>query len=171
MNVVHFKSIGGVFDNATMLEIRNAWALQLKEVLNANWIIDGTTRFLNLDDDPPEEIFADSDDTFGLVTGSALPPACCAVVSLSAGVGRRRRGRIYLPGMTESSWSDDGQSVGGFAGDIIVAVGAAIEDIATDSGYVAAVYSRADGVARAISSLTVDDNLDTQRRRQARLDT
>jgi hypothetical protein len=171
MNVIHARSIGGNFDEATMLELRNEWALQMKEVINANWIIDGTTRCLDLSVDPPDEIFADSDDAFGLVAGTALPPACTAVISLSAGTSRRRRGRIYLPGMTESKYSDDGQALAGFAGDVIVQAGECFTNWATNSGWVAAVYSRADGVSRGVSTLTVDGNLDTQRRRQGRLAT
>jgi hypothetical protein len=105
------------------------------------------------------------------VSGPALPPAACACVSLIANTSRRGRGRCYLAGMTESQWGDTGLSVAASN----VAIGAAWLAFTNQAGSTAslvpAVYSRADGVSRLVTSIAVDSRLDTQRRRQARVAT
>lgn len=170
-NVLHFITLGGTFTQAVMDDLQLAWSSAMDNVLNANWLIEGAIRCLDLRVDPPDEIFTANADDAGQVTGPALPPACAAVISTSGGANRRRRGRIYLPGMTESEWSDDGQAGTGVA----AAIADAFEDFATaavsSAGWVPAVYSRTDGVSRVVTSFTVDGNLDTQRRRQQRLAT
>lgn len=168
-NILHFFDIGGDFDQGTMDGLVNDWADAINPILNANWEVGGTTRCLDLSTDPPGEIFAAGTADDGGVSGPALPPACCACVSLSAGASRRRRGRIYLPGMTESQWSDDGLAGSGVAPAIAAAVQSAATVIPSEHGWALAVYSRLDGVARVVQTLSVDGVLDTQRRRQARL--
>jgi len=168
-NVLHFLDIGGAFTQTNMDDLVTAWTAAISPIINANWVVDGIVRCLDLSSDPPGEIWTDTSPNNGGTAGSALPPACTACVTLSAGASRRRRGRMYLPGMTEDDWTDDGFADTGVPTAIGAAVADAIGDVATACGYVQAVYSRVDGVSRAISSIAVDSVLDTQRRRQSRL--
>lgn len=168
-NILHLLDIGGTFNQAMVDDVVTAWITELGPVVNANWVLQGTVRALDLSVDPPTELYSDVSNANGGTSGSALPPACCAVISLVAGAARRRRGRIYLAGQTESEWTDDGQEAAAQASDIANAFTDFATAVASGPGYVPAVYSRADGVARVVQTINVDGTLDTQRRRQARL--
>lgn len=170
-NVLHFLDIGGAFSQANMDDLCQAWRDEMEAALSDDWALGGTVRCLDLSQDPPAEIYADAPENFGDISGDALTPASTAVVSLSAGASRRRRGRIYFPGQVESNYDLDGNMQAGYVALLAASFSLAATAIATNSGYVPAVYSRVDGVSRAVTSFGVDDVLDTQRRRQQRIST
>lgn len=169
VNVLHFLDIGGAFSQSNMDTLCQAWRDEMEAPLSDDWTLGGTVRCLDLSSDPPGEIYADAPENFGDVTGNALPPACAAVISLSAGADRRRRGRIYFPGQTGANYTADGIMSPSYVSLLAASFTLAATAIATNCGYVPAVYSRTDGVSRAVQSAGVEDVLDTQRRRQQRL--
>lgn len=168
-NVLHFLDIGGAFSQANMDALAQAWRDEMEAALSDDWALGGSVRCLDLSVDPPAELYADAPENFGDIAGTALPPASTAVISLSAGASRRRRGRIYFPGQSETNYDIDGNMQSGYVATLGASFVLAATAIATNCGYVPAVYSRVDGVSRAVVSTGVDDVLDTQRRRQQRL--
>lgn len=168
-NVMALVSIGGDFDQASVDGIAASWEDNMKQSLNANWFLDSSHRFVDLSVDPPDELFGASAGDNGSIPGGALPPASACVLSLVAGGGRRRKGRIYFPGQSESQWSDIGTDIANYGTGLSGHFVDYATDIATGFGWLPAVYSRVDGVVRAVQSFGVDDVLDTQRRRQQRI--
>lgn len=168
-NIVAFLNIGGDFDSTAGDIIGDAWANFYETVGHEDWSFLSNSLWKDLRTDPADELVIDHAVGTGDATGGVLPAQCAAVLGLSAGGGRRRKGRIYIPGIAESYVDDGSRLVNTYA----PAAVAAFQDFATtcavDAGWVPAVYSRTDGVARAVSSIGMDDVIDTQRRRVNRL--
>lgn len=118
----------------------------------------------------------------GTLTGEALPGQNAAVVQLRTGVkGRRRHGRFYLPGLTETGTAD-GQVVGAQR-TAIQALGAGILNAygptGTEPNYQLVIYSppspeyhppkvpkvRTDTITTPVRTVVVDPYVRTQRRR------
>lgn len=168
-NVLHFLDIGGDFDQDTGDYILNAWLTFWKQLANEGWSLNATASWRNLAVDPPTELVATCTPDNGDGSGDHLPASCAAVLSLHTGSGGRRgRGRIFIPGIGDG---DAGGSV--LAPAFITLALDEYEDFATDIavnvGYVPAVYSRTDGVARVIQATDMDGVIDSQRRRAQRL--
>lgn len=115
--------------------------------------------------------------------GAALPWQCAQVVGLYSYTpgsfipqARRRRGRCYLPGLSTTMMASDGLGLM----DSTKAVAnrnnfkATLHAIATamatpGRGFIPMVYSRMDAHLYAVTDLTTDVKVDTQRRRANRL--
>lgn len=167
--VRHWLDIGGDFDDNTADFIAGAFGQWWSSLANEDWSYSGAIRFLDLTTDPPGEIFSGVTGDTGQGTGNTLPAQCAFVVSLSAGASRRRRGRIYLPGIGENDVDDASLVSSGFVTAALDGFTTMAADIASNVGYVPAVYSRTDGVARAVAGIGADRVIDTQRRRVQRL--
>lgn len=168
-NVLHFLNAGGDFDQATCDEILQNWDAFWAQQASNQWACDDDARFVDLRTDPPDEIFGTNTGSTGVVTGGVLPANVAACVSLSGGGGRRRAGRIYLPGIAEASITDgsrlDPTFIASILGDLITFV----QDTLSEAGWLLAVYSRVNGTSAVVQSISVDTVVDTQRRRSARL--
>jgi hypothetical protein len=168
-NVLSFAFAGGDFDQSTVDDIAQAWEDFWVLFASDEWVIDAGMQATWFDIDPPGELLALNGGSAGSDTSDPLPPACAIVVSLRTSENSRRgRGRFYLPGVPDSGVSTGGILVGSLVTDLLTdfqAFGTACFVV----GFVPAVYSRTDGVQRAVSTVSVDPVLDTQRRRQNRL--
>lgn len=168
-NVLHFVDIGGDFDQATMDGLAQDWADAWAACSSDQWTADPLFECLDLTSDPPALILADSGAPSGTDTSVPLPPASTVCVSLrAASGGRSGRGRAYLPGVPDSGVDSAGQLLSGTVTDYLGNM-AAFGIAAGSAGWGWAVYSRTDGVCRIATTIGVDANLDTQRRRQQRL--
>lgn len=168
-NVLAFHSIGGDFDTASGDYILNAWLSFWKQMSNVHWLIDATALWKDLSVDPADELVAVCVPDAGDGSGDTLPSNCAWVISLHAGSGGRRgRGRIYVPGLGEGD-ADGSVLASAFISLALSEYAAFSLDIATNTGWVPAVYSRTDGVSRVIQSIDVDSTVDSQRRRAQRL--
>ena len=102
-------------------------------------------------------------------TSSVIPNQCATVVSLRTGVsGRANRGRSYLPGVGPGSLTTSGTIDGGTAAAIALGIADFFTDMGTD-GHNPVVYSRSQRAAIAVTSVVVDEVVDTQRRRRDKL--
>lgn len=136
--------------------------------MNGNWGISGSCLFTDLSNAALPQFVSGNDDRSGAGSGNTLPPACCLCVGISAGVGKTKHGRMYIPGIGVADV--DGGGIGAaLAGDAVDAFTAYVGAVATSPGVLPAIYSRKDGVARSLLTASVDDVLDTQRRRQQRI--
>lgn len=164
-NILHIVSLGGTFSQANMDDIADAWAAFWAPQANDNWQLTGAYQCLHLATDPPGELFAAGADDNGQGSGDVLPASCALVVSLSAGSGRRRKGRIYLPGIGDGDVDDLSRISSAFAGQVVADFTTFAATIGSDNGWLPAVYSREDGVARVATVVSVGTRIDTQRRR------
>lgn len=168
-NVMALVSIGGTFNQATVDFIADQWIDFWKAFGVDSWTVHGDMQFLDLSSDPHPELIADASSIVGTDTSDAELPQVAAVLSLKAATGGRRgRGRIYLPGVPDSSVSEGGVIDAGLVSDTLddyVTFGAACASV----GWIPAVYSRTDGVVRAATVISMNEYCDTQRRRMERI--
>lgn len=168
-NVLAMRSIGGVFDQASVDFILAQWITFVEPAMCSEWVILGVAECKYLAFDPPSELTAVATAGLGTATGDALPAGSACVISLRAGSGGRAgRGRIYLPGFSEddatgSRWTpalleqlyEDYPVFG--------------TECASEVGWVPAIYSRTQELSRGVASFSIDSIVDSQRRRQGRL--
>jgi hypothetical protein len=164
-NVLNFLSIGGDFDQATVDDIALRIAQFKAATLDAEAILLGGTRFLNDSFSPTLELFADNTNEVGGTAGDLAPAQCSYLINTSAGVGRRKRGRIFWPGVDEAKTENGGALVGTTAADISANFADMVGDIAIDQGWLLGVASRSDSVVRGVLSFQVSSYVHTQRRR------
>lgn len=165
VNVLNFLSIGGVFDQGTVDGIAALLASFKASTLDAEAIFLGQTKFSNDSFSPTAELFADNTDEVAGTGGDLAPAQCAYLINTSAGVGRRRRGRIFWPGVDEAKTDNGGALVGTTASDIAANFTTLAEDCAFDFGWVIGVASRLDAVVRGVQSFSVSPYIHTQRRR------
>lgn len=111
----------------------------------------------------------DETDVGGTRAGTALPPNCAVVASFRTTLaGRRRRGRCYLPPLAEG----DVDQSGAITQAVVDGVKAAMDDVASDIEASVAgmdidhiVWSHCDNVTEEVTSILVNQRIDTQRRR------
>lgn len=169
-NVLNFIDIGGTFDQASVDTVATAWANYWEAFGSSAWSVDPSVEALDLTVDPPAVLDADTGGPVGSDASAPLTPGCALVVSLrAASGGRSGRGRIYLPGVPDSSVDTAGTVSSGLITDLITDF-TTMAVAAAGAGFIPAVYSRTDGIVRAVSSFGVSPVIDTQRRRQGRLD-
>lgn len=169
VNVVSFATFGADIDNSVMDDIVGKWfGMFWADVANANWSYEGGTRCVFPAINPTGEFFATNDADVGLDGGQAGPVQCCYLLSTSAGLGRRRRGRIYVPGISEERCQGSAIT-GAFLGAITLAFSDFLADIASNHDVLVGVRSELDGVVRPIQSFAAVGNVMTQRRRVERL--
>jgi hypothetical protein len=168
-NVIHFRQAGGAFDQSSCDEVILEWDQFTHSVMSDDWTLDDSARFLDLSQDPPDEIFGTNNSQSGVVTGGPLPAQCAAVLSISGGGGRRRAGRIYLPGIAELSVNDNSRLDSTMVTALQSGLAQFIVDVFSNVGWALAVYSRVNGTSVPVTSVAVDDVIDTQRRRVNRL--
>lgn len=164
-NVIALKDIGGDNDQATATGIAELWQEFVAASLDQEVTVDGAPRFVYPATAPTDEIIANSAGDAGGSTGDLAPLNSCYAVRISAGYGRRRRGRIFLPGVDEAKVNDGGVLVGTTAADILANFATFALDMATDFGFAVGVYSRLDALVRIAQSISVPGVVSTQRRR------
>lgn len=165
VNVLNFMSIGGSFNQATVDAVADRLASAKAATLDAEVTLLGSTVFRNDSFDPTAELVADNVDETGGSAGDLAPVNCCYLLYLGAGVGRRRRGRVFLPGVDESKVDNGGILVGTTASDILTEWTDAVSDIALGQGWLLGVGSRLDGQVYGAQTLSVSSFVHTQRRR------
>lgn len=169
-NVLHFVTIGGDFDQATGDAIAEAWGDFFEVWGQQSWSIDESLEWADLREDPPEVLTVTSNGNAGDSTQESLPANVSSCLSIAAGSGGRSgRGRIYLPGIS-SEYVISSKLTSGFISATVAAYLAFASDVATNHGWVPAVYSRTEGVSRIVLSVGMSDVVDTQRRRTQRLE-
>lgn len=169
-NVIALVKIGGNFVQATIDEIAQGWHDFVTEFMSDDWYVQGEETFYDLSSDPHPELIADTATDVGTDTSDALPPQVALVLSLKASSGGRRgRGRIYLPGVPDSSVSAGGAVDSGFVNDTLDGF-SDWASLCASLGWLPAVYSRTDGVVRAVTTIYISPFVDTQRRRMERID-
>lgn len=118
-------------------------------------------------------IFVPESAVSGTVAGESLPANCALVMSLRTGyTGRSQRGRMFLPGIAESSVegnTPDASIRGGLANTLAI-VNAALASVSIPFTWVVlSRYTegalRAEGVTLPVTSVLVDTRIDSQRRR------
>jgi len=168
-NVLHFRSVGGDFDQAAGDAILGNWGIFWQQLACSDWTLDATAQWLDLSVDPPEELIAVNATIGGDGGSDALPAQVAFCLSLNAGPGRSRKGRIYIPGIGEGDVTDQSKVSGAF---VTLAVDEFFDfanQCFTDAEWVPAVYSRTLGVTNVITGAGGDEVIDTQRRRVQRL--
>lgn len=108
----------------------------------------------------------------GAAAGASLPNNCCLVITKrTAKRGRSFRGRIYVPGMTETFVTGNTVTSGTVTGLVnafnamkAVTVGATTADMVVVSRFTGNA-PRVTGVTEAITGFTSDGTIDSQRRR------
>lgn len=168
-NVMHFINIGGDFDSTAMAHIADGWIGFWKQMASSSWLCNGLMEASDLTVDPPDVIFANGTTETGDGASACLPAQCAFVLSLRSVGGRRGRGRIYLPGITEGDVTDGSQVDAAFVALAVAEFSDYASEIATTDGWLPAIYSRTDGVVRAALTVGADTVVDTQRRRVERL--
>lgn len=169
VNVLNFSFAGGTFDATAVDTIAGLWVAFAKQAIAEDWQVSGVNLFQRRSVDPPEELHSAAASEFGDNTSDVLPPNVAIVLSTSAGASRRRRGRIYLPGIPSEFVSAGGQIDSAYAVGIVAALGDFAESVATDAGWALAVYSRIDNVVRPVTGVSMRELVDTQRRRISRI--
>lgn len=168
-NVLAFVNIGGDFDSTTLDGILGSWQAYWTTLTNENWTIDSTAVCTDLRTDPPPIIVAGNTGDNGDGGGDALPAQTSFVVSLRAGGGRSKRGRVYIAGIGEGDVGDDSRVSGAYA---TLAIDGFVDHatyVGGTFGWVPAVYSRKNSSVALVSSVGADTVIDTQRRRVERL--
>lgn len=165
---IHFTTEVGLFDAATVTAINDLWNDFFEAFANDQWTSLGALRFTSPAIDPTEELFSTSIGVTGSGGGDPGPLQACILVHLSAGLGRRKNGRWYLPGASEAISSGsriDSTSLGAIT-DAFVTFNVACF---VDTDWFIGVRSLADGVVRPLTGGKVVENLMTQRRRVERV--
>lgn len=164
-NVLNFVDIGGDNDESTCTAIAEEWGGQLDEVLNDSVTIQGLTRFTYPLINPTSEIFALNDAVEGTVGTDLYAVQTAYRVDLFAGLGPRRRGHIYIPGVSEDEVASGGLIDSVQQGGIVTRVSDFITNVATNQGFLLGVYSRVGGTISAVNGVAVSPFVRTQRRR------
>jgi hypothetical protein len=168
-NVLNFVKLGDDPSNAELDDIATGWQDVFLSYASNQWGINGGTRFVFIDEDPAPDYEAANTGDVGTTSGGVLPAQCAICVSIIASAGRRGRGRIYLPGVSEGSVADTSHVDGLVLDAIQTALTDWIQDVLQPLSVALAVYSRLDGVVRPLNQAGIDTVIDTQRRRVARL--
>lgn len=148
------------------------WAPSLKALLGSNGSITRVRTYAYATPGTPAIAAGVSSGAAVPGTNSlTMPPQCSLVVSLMTSVpGRRTRGRFYWPNLTSTISADLRRSGNPTTATLATAFGLAIEDwglAATDATLVPVVVSAAGGGrVTTVTSLSVGDVIDTQRRRR-----
>lgn len=101
----------------------------------------------------------------GAVSGEPTPPQCSQVISFrTTRVGRKYRGRTYIPGISEGSQNGGSLTAGAMTN--LTALGSAFVSgwLSSASGYMV-VYHRADGTYDRVITAIPRQTVYTQRRR------
>lgn len=142
----------------------------------SSWMVQNgqTTKMYRLSDpEPRAPIFERTWNFTSAPSGNMLPPECAAVMSFQgepvSGVPQaRRRGRVYLGALSQTTLDTTGL----FTTTFVTAVknaGLTLVDASSDSlTWKWAVYSRVLGSGVNVANGWVDNEIDTQRRRQRR---
>lgn len=106
----------------------------------------------------------------GTSTSNAMPPQLAVVATIrTPNAGRRHRGRIYLPTVTQGAMTTSAR----VGLDRCLALATFVRDVMQPVADLSpghwGVFSRVDGIVRAASRVEVGDVLDTQRRRRSEL--
>jgi hypothetical protein len=169
-NVLNFIKLGDDPSNAELDDIASGWQSVFLSYASNQWALNGGTRFVFIDEDPAPDYEAANTGDVGTTSGAVLPAQCSICVSIIASAGRRGRGRIYLPGISEGSVLDTSHIVSTVLDDIQEALTDWIQEVLQPLSVALAVYSRLDGVVRPLNQAGIDSVIDTQRRLVARLD-
>lgn len=114
-----------------------------------------------------QSAFESTADNGGVSSTGATSNVAYLVHKNSSIGGRHGRGRMYLPGVTESSVGSDGSVDSAIRGDIQTAVDAWLSDM--DIGNLTVYLLHTDATSpSSVESLTVDARAATQRRRMRR---
>lgn len=148
------------------------WAPSLKALLGSNGSIQRVRTYAY--STPGSPAIGAGVSSGAAVSGTnslTMPPQCSLVVSLMTSVpGRRTRGRFYWPNLTSTISADLRRSGNPTTPALATAFGLAIEDwglAATGATLVPVVVSAvAGGRVTTVTSLSVGDVIDTQRRRR-----
>lgn len=114
------------------------------------------------------------ESTGAIITGSGVqtcPPQCSVVASLLTGVpGRRTRGRMYFP-YVSANFSNAGKISGpstaaGISGAVAQFLGAVADLVSSPAGFGPVVVSEVGGFVTPVTSVSVGDVMDTQRKRR-----
>lgn len=170
-SVLNFINIGGDYDTDAGDGILGLWEEYWAGVSSSDWAIDTSAVWRDMTTDPADELFATGSGRDGDSTSDAAPAQCCVVASLSAGGGRRRKGRVYLPGLSLEYILSSAillTALVEYVADEYVTFATAC---GVNHGFLPAVYSRLDGVVHPVTGVSADDVIDTQRRRGERLAT
>lgn len=117
---------------------------------------------------------AEGESTFlipGTATGQRLPPQSAGLIRLRTGLsGKRRRGRVYIPGGTEEAQSGGLWSNGHIAA--LLNLGNALINVGDDGGggplFKLTIWSRKDLLSYNVTHCQVDPIVRSQRRRNQR---
>ena len=165
VNVLNFVDIGGDNDEPTATGIAEAWEAVYPDIAGTDALFEGATRFIFPAEDPTDEVFATNSGVQGAASAGIAPVQCAARYDLSAGLGARRRGHIYLPGLAEGEVEDAGLISTAHANGMLDLLGDFITDAATNWGFLLGVHSRVDGVVRGVTGISLQPYVRTQRRR------
>src|SRR5688572_7169294 len=168
-NVIALLNFGDEPEGETLQGIAAGWEQVVETYMSNQWAIQGDTQFLFLGTDPPGEEFGGNAGLAGTTSGGALPAQCSICLSTVAGGGRRRKGRIYLPGVSEGTVDDLSNISSTVRTAILDELTNWIANILQPADCTLGVYSRLDGVVRPVSSASISPVIDTQRRRVERL--
>lgn len=168
-NVLAFHSIGGTFGQTNVNAMTDEWLNLWASIGSVNWSVDAGIEMQSLASDPHPALFGHGDVTNGNLSSANSPAnvAMCVSYHTAAG-GRSGRGRTYLPGMIDSNVTDDSRFEDAFIADVIDAYSTFTVAISV-VGWILAVYSRTLNEVNAVSGLSIDGVVDTQRRRVERL--
>lgn len=165
VNVLAFSDIGGDNDLSACNTIAGFWADFVNSTLDQEIeLLDGMS-FVYPAAAPTDEIVSTIGGNTGGSTGDLAPLNCCYQVRTSAGGGRRRKGRIFLPGVDEAKVDNGGLLVGTTAADIADNFETFATAISTTAGFAPGVFSRLDGLVRIVQAIAVPGRVATQRRR------
>lgn len=171
VNVLHFLDIGGGFDQANGDYILQAWIDFWTTIACDQWSVSGLAKWRDLSVDPIDELVAVATGEGGDGSDAPSPAQATPVLSLICkAAGRRGRGRIYLPGMGQEQ-AYGSTMITSYVALAVANFGTFSSDIAVNAGWVPAVYSRTDGLARPVVAIDMSRIVDTQRRRAERLET
>lgn len=164
-NILNFVDIGGDNDLTTCTAIAELWESTTEVIMNVDCAVEANTRFVYPLGAPTSEIFAENNGNAGAVGTDLYAASCAYRVDLSSGVGPRRRGHIYIPGVSEDEVGDAGVIDTTHLTGIVDRVVDFVADVATDHGFLLGVYSRAGGTISAITGVSASPVVRQQRRR------
>lgn len=164
-NILNFVDIGGDNDLTTCTAIAELWETCTEAIMNIDCAVEASTRFVYPLGAPTSEIFAENNGNAGTVGTDLYAASCAYRVDLSAGVGPRRRGHIYIPGVAEDEVGDAGVIDGTHLTGIVTRVGDFVTDVAIDHGFLLGVYSRAGESITAVTGISASPVVRQQRRR------
>jgi len=174
MNVLHYEVVGMAGTGATDAQIMNGLLADVKAdylaAMNEGYVLTGARlqRVLPVLGDPIEVAVSPPEE--GDVTGDGMPGYVSAVISLRTGIADRSpRGRIFLPGRSESDSA--GSVLNGGAVTLIdtaatTLIGPTTEGVPPNtSDMQLTVYSKLLGNSTPVETFLTRPTLKTQRRR------